>query len=218
MKAGNAFFLGQNHFRICSKYRPNKILNDDMKKSFENMQSYNFACDFVWVRNLVSALREEHRLRVFENKVLRRTFGPKRDEVTGGWRKLHNEELRDLYSSPSLIRIMKARRMKWAWHIERMRRRGTRVTLSLVSREMQVFNSVYLAFHSYSRNSRTSHIPAFIVSSPVGLMPSGLKMVQNNSKLSIKLHYNSLLPLRNLCYSIIYNINHDIFLLILLSF
>jgi hypothetical protein len=52
-------------------------------------------------------LREEHRLRVFENKVLRRIFGPKRDEVTGEWRKLHNEELRNLYSSPSIIRIMK---------------------------------------------------------------------------------------------------------------
>jgi hypothetical protein len=50
---------------------------------------------------------------VFENRVLRRVFGPKRDEVTGGWRKLHNEELRDLYSSPSIIRIIKSRRMRW---------------------------------------------------------------------------------------------------------
>jgi hypothetical protein len=50
---------------------------------------------------------------VFENKVLRRIFGPKRDEVTGGWRKLHNEELRDLYSSLSIIRIIKSRRMRW---------------------------------------------------------------------------------------------------------
>jgi hypothetical protein len=65
-------------------------------------------------------LREEHRLRVFENKVLRRIFGPKRDEVTGGWRKLRNEELPDLYSSPSIIRIMKARRMRWARHVARM--------------------------------------------------------------------------------------------------
>jgi hypothetical protein len=51
---------------------------------------------------------------VFENKVLRRIFGPKRDEVTWGWRKLHSEELRDLFSSPSIIRILKSRRMRWA--------------------------------------------------------------------------------------------------------
>jgi hypothetical protein len=57
-------------------------------------------------------LRKEHRLRVFENKLLRRIFGPKRDEVTGGWRRLHNEELRDLYSSPSIIRIIKSKRMR----------------------------------------------------------------------------------------------------------
>jgi hypothetical protein len=56
-------------------------------------------------------LREEHRLRAFENRVLRRIFGPKRDEVTGGWRKLHNEELRDVHSSPSVIIIIKSRRM-----------------------------------------------------------------------------------------------------------
>jgi hypothetical protein len=54
-------------------------------------------------------LREEHRLRVFENRVLRRIFGPKRDEVTGEWRKLHNEELRNLYSSPDIIRQVKSR-------------------------------------------------------------------------------------------------------------
>jgi hypothetical protein len=57
---------------------------------------------------------------VFENKVLKRIFGPKRDEVTGRWRKLHNEELRDLYPSPSIIRIMKSRRMRWAGHVARM--------------------------------------------------------------------------------------------------
>jgi hypothetical protein len=62
-------------------------------------------------------LREEHRLRLLENRVLRRIFGPKRDEVTGEWRKLHNEELRDLYSSPSIIRIIKCRRMRWVGHI-----------------------------------------------------------------------------------------------------
>jgi hypothetical protein len=57
-------------------------------------------------------LREEHRLRVFENRVLRRIFGPKRDEVTGEWRKLHNEELHNLYSSPDIIMQVKSRRMR----------------------------------------------------------------------------------------------------------
>jgi hypothetical protein len=57
---------------------------------------------------------------VFENRVLRRIFGPKRDEVTGEWRKLHNEELRDLYSSPCIIRIIKLRRPRWAGHVARM--------------------------------------------------------------------------------------------------
>jgi hypothetical protein len=65
-------------------------------------------------------LREEHRLRVFENRVLRRIFGPKRDEVTGEWRKLHNEELHNLYSSPDIIRQVKSRRMRWAGHVARM--------------------------------------------------------------------------------------------------
>jgi hypothetical protein len=64
--------------------------------------------------------REEHRLRVFVNKVLRRIFGPKRVEVTGGRRKLHNEELRDSYSSPSIIGIIKSRRIRWAGHVARM--------------------------------------------------------------------------------------------------
>jgi hypothetical protein len=54
---------------------------------------------------------------VFENRVLRRIFGPKRDEVTGGWRKLHNEGLHNLYSSPCIIRIIKSRRMRWAGHV-----------------------------------------------------------------------------------------------------
>jgi hypothetical protein len=62
-------------------------------------------------------LREEHRLRVFENRVLRRIFGPKRNEVTGGWRKLHNEELHGLYSSPGIVKVIKARRMRWAGHV-----------------------------------------------------------------------------------------------------
>jgi hypothetical protein len=66
-------------------------------------------------------LREEHRLRAFENRVLRRIFGPKRDEVTGEWRKLHSEELHNFYSCPDIIRRIKSRRMRWAAHVARMR-------------------------------------------------------------------------------------------------
>jgi hypothetical protein len=69
-------------------------------------------------------LKEEHRLRVFENRVLRRIFRPKRNEVVGEWRKLHTEELRELYSSPSIIRIIKSRRMRWAGHVAGMEKRN----------------------------------------------------------------------------------------------
>jgi len=70
-------------------------------------------------------LREERRLRVFENRVLRSIFGHKRDEVTGEWRKLHNEQLNDVYTSPNIVRVIKTRRMSWAGHVARMgERRG----------------------------------------------------------------------------------------------
>ena len=65
-------------------------------------------------------LQEEKKLRVFENMVLRRLFGPRRGEVTGEWRRLHNEELNNLYSSPNTVRVMKSRRMRWAGHVARM--------------------------------------------------------------------------------------------------
>jgi hypothetical protein len=74
-----------------------------------------FGCE-IWFLTL----REEHRLGVFENEVLRRIFGPKRDEVVGGWRKLHGEELHNLYCSPSIIRIIKSRRMRWARYVARL--------------------------------------------------------------------------------------------------
>jgi len=65
-------------------------------------------------------LREERKLRVFEKKVLRRIFGSRRDEVTGEWRRMHNEELNDFYSSPNIVRVIKSRRMRWAGRVERM--------------------------------------------------------------------------------------------------
>jgi hypothetical protein len=65
-------------------------------------------------------LWEEEKLRVFKNRVLRRVFGPKRDEVTGEWRKVHNEELNDLYWSRNIIRVIKLRRMRWAVHVARI--------------------------------------------------------------------------------------------------
>jgi len=65
-------------------------------------------------------LREERKLRVLENRVLRKIFGPRRDEVTGEWRRLHNEEVNDLYSSPNIVRVIKSRRMRWAGHVARM--------------------------------------------------------------------------------------------------
>jgi hypothetical protein len=68
-------------------------------------------------------VREEHRLRVFESKVLRRIFRPRRYEVTGEWRKLNMEELSDLYWSPSIVRVIRWRRMRWVWHITPMGRR-----------------------------------------------------------------------------------------------
>jgi hypothetical protein len=84
-------------------------------------------CYFLYPPFPSLTLREEHRLGVFENRVLRRIFGPKGDEVTGEQRNLHNEELYDLYSSPSIIRIMKSGRMRWAGHVAEFGRRGTRI-------------------------------------------------------------------------------------------
>jgi hypothetical protein len=73
-----------------------------------------YGCE-TWLRTL----RDERGL-VFENRVLRRVFGPKRDEVTGEWRKLHNAELSDLYCLPNIVQVEKSRRMGWAGHVARM--------------------------------------------------------------------------------------------------
>ena len=81
-------------------------------------RSLNYCCCVTATWSLT--LREERKLRVFESMVLRRIFGPRRDEVTGEWRRLHNEELNDLYSSPNIVWVIKSRRMRWAVHVARM--------------------------------------------------------------------------------------------------
>ena len=83
-----------------------------------------YGCE-TWLHTL----REERRLRVFENRVLRRIYGIKRDEVTGEWSKLHNEELNDLYSSFNIVRVIKSRRMRWAGHVMNM---GERTGISRI--------------------------------------------------------------------------------------
>jgi hypothetical protein len=83
----------------------------------EDIQKYNFACCYVSVETWSLILR------VLENRVLRRIFGPKWEEVTGEWRKLHIEELSDMYCSPNIVRVIKSRRMRWAEHVARLRER-----------------------------------------------------------------------------------------------
>ena len=74
----------------------------------------------IFISQWHEVLREERKLRVFKNIVLRRIFGPRRDDVTGEWRRLHNEEQYDLYSSPNIVRVIRLRRMRWFGHVARM--------------------------------------------------------------------------------------------------
>ena len=84
------------------------------------IQNYNFPVVLYGCESWSLTLRDERRLKVSTNRVLRRIFGPKRNEVTEEWRKLHNKKLDDLYSSSNIIRVIKSRRMRWAWHVARM--------------------------------------------------------------------------------------------------
>jgi hypothetical protein len=88
---------------------------------------------------------EEHRLRVFQNRVLGTIFGPKR-----GWRKLHNEELHNLYSSPSIIRMIKSKRMRWAGHVARMGRRGMHIRYCGKSRTKEATGKTKTSSSSYT--------------------------------------------------------------------
>ena len=111
LKSGNACYHSVQHLLSSS------LLFKNMKTKIHgtiNLPAVLYGCE-TWSLTL----REERRLKVFENRVLRRVFGPKRDEVTGEWRNLHNEELSDLYSLPNIVRVVKSRRMRWAGHVAR---------------------------------------------------------------------------------------------------
>ena len=109
LKSGNAcYYSVQNRLSSC-------LLPKNLKIKIRRniiLPVVLYGCE-TWSLTL----REERRLRVFENRVLRRIFGPKRDEVNGEWRKLHNVELNDLYFSPNIVQVIKSRRMRWAGHL-----------------------------------------------------------------------------------------------------
>jgi len=112
LKSGNVCYHSVQNLLSSS------LLSKDLKIKIERtiiLPVVLYGCE-AWSLTL----REEHRLRTFENRVLRRIFGPKRDELIGEWRELHNEELNVLYSSPNIVRFTKSRRMRWAGHIARM--------------------------------------------------------------------------------------------------
>ena len=118
LKSGNACY------NLVQNVLSSSLLSKNIKnKIYRTVILFCFV--LFWCETSSLTLREKRKLRVSENRVLRRIFGPKRDEVTGEWRKLHNGELRDLYSSPLIIRVIKSRIMRWTWHVARMgERRG----------------------------------------------------------------------------------------------
>jgi hypothetical protein len=110
--------LGNACYHLVQNILPSHLLSKNIKIRIYNiiiLPVVLYGCE-TWSLTL----REEHRLGVFENRVLRRTFGLKRHEVMGDWRKPHNEELHNFYSLPNIIRMIKSRRMRWAGHVARM--------------------------------------------------------------------------------------------------
>ena len=114
--------LGNARCHLVQNILSSNLLSNN--NTYQDIQNHKFACCFYGCERYSFTLREEYRLRVFKNRVLQIIFGPKKDEVTGEWRKLHNEQLHDLYCSPNIFRVMKLRRMRWAGHVAHMGKRG----------------------------------------------------------------------------------------------
>jgi len=112
LKSGNACYNSVQNLLSC------RLLSKNLKIKIYRTVILPFVLYGCETWSLT--LREERKLRVFENRVLRRIFGSRRDEVMGEWRRLHNEELNDLYSSPNIVRVIKSRRVRWAGHVARM--------------------------------------------------------------------------------------------------
>jgi hypothetical protein len=112
---GGRLNLGNSCYHSLQSLLSSRLLSRNLRVKTIILPVVLYGCE-TWSLTL----REEHRLRVFESRVLRRIFGPKRDAVTGEWRKLYNWELHNLYSSPDIIRQIKSRRMRWARHVASM--------------------------------------------------------------------------------------------------
>ena len=119
-------YAGVTHPRDSFRSKVKNLRKEGDKSSSRNLRQSEYKVRiilpvvFYGCETWSLIIREERRLRVFGNRVLRRIFGPKRDEVTREWIKLHNKELNDLYSSPNIFRVIKFRRIRWAGHVARM--------------------------------------------------------------------------------------------------